>query len=229
MTLKKILTSGERGETAIIRAPAHRGGAAPSQASSSMAKKARTHYKSLDSESSVEGRPMAAGGRSMKRAILTTALLLALPVGVAAQSAPDLVVLGANVSDSSPETGGTFWLIATVTNQGDGESAATTVRYYRSTDSTITASATLKGTDAVRALVPPQGYGATILLMAPSMAGRYYYYACVDAVAGESDTTNNCSSSVQVTVSAPPPGGGGGPRQTVPGAPTNLRVEGGDG
>ena len=43
-----------------------------------MGKKAKTHYKSLDSESSVEGRPMAAAGRSMKRAILTTALLLAL-------------------------------------------------------------------------------------------------------------------------------------------------------
>ena len=49
-----------------------------------MKKEARTHYKSLDSERSVEGRPMAAAGRSMKRAILTTALLLALPAGVAA-------------------------------------------------------------------------------------------------------------------------------------------------
>ena len=121
------------------------------------------------------------------------------------EPAPDLVVLGPNVSDSSPETGGTFWLIATVTNQGDGRSAATTVRYYRSTDATITTSDTLEGTDAVRALVRPQGYAATISLTAPSTAGTYYYGACVDAVTGESDTTNNCSTSVQVDVSEPPP------------------------
>ena len=41
----------------------------------------------------------------MKRAILTAAMLLALPVGIAAQSAPDLVVVGPNVSDTSLEDG----------------------------------------------------------------------------------------------------------------------------
>ena len=114
--------------------------------------------------------------------------------------APDLIVLGPNVSDSTPEAGGTFWLIGTVTNQGDGRSAATTVRYYRSTDATITTSDTEEGTDAVRALDRPQGYSATVRLTAPSTAGTYYYGACVDAVPGESDTTNNCSASVRVDV-----------------------------
>ena len=38
----------------------------------------------------------------MKRAILTIALLLALPAGVAAQSGPDLEVAFPEVSDSSP-------------------------------------------------------------------------------------------------------------------------------
>ena len=116
---------------------------------------------------------------------------------------PDLVVLAPDARDSV-ETGEAFWLLATVTNQGDGQSAATTVRYLRSTDATITTSDTLEGTDAVRALVRPQGYGATIRLTAPSTAGTYYYGACVDAVPGESDTTNNCSVSVQVDVSEPP-------------------------
>ena len=69
-----------------------------------METEARTHYRSLDLRSSVERRAMVAVGRSMKRAILTTALLLALPAGVAAQSAPDLVVLGPNVNDRSPES-----------------------------------------------------------------------------------------------------------------------------
>ena len=168
----------------------------------------------------------------MKRAILTTALLLALPVGIAAQSAPDLVVAGPNVSETSVETGETFRFIATVTNDGDAQSqsAATTVRYLRSTDATITESDTEEGTDEVRALLLNQGYAATIRLTAPSTAGTYYYGACVDAVAGESDTTNNCSTSVQVEVSAPATGGGDdGSRESQPSPPRNLLVERGDG
>ena len=136
---------------------------------------------------------MAAQGKSVKRAILIILLMLALPAGAAAQSAPDLILLGPNVSKSSPEAGDTFWFIATVTNQGDERSEATTVRYYRSTDATITASDTEEGTDAVGAKGHHQGYAATIRLTAPSTAGTYYYGACVDAVPGESDTTNNCS------------------------------------
>ena len=110
-----------------------------------------------------------AAGESMKRALLTAGLLLALPAGVAAQAAPDLVVLGPNVSEASVETGDRFWFIATVTNDGDAQSqsAATTVRYLRSTDATITASDTEEGTDAVRALLLNQGYAATIRLTAP--------------------------------------------------------------
>ena len=120
---------------------------------------------------------------------------------------PDLVVLGPNVSETSVETGETFWFIVTVTNDGDAQSqsAATTVRYLRSTDAMITASDTEEGTDAVRALLRNQGYAATIRLTAPSTAGTYYYGACVAAVTGESDTTNNCSTSVQVDVSEPEP------------------------
>ena len=161
----------------------------------------------------------------MKRALLTAGLLLALPAGVAAQSAPDLVVLGPNVSKSSLETGVTFWFIATVVNDGYGRSATTTVRYYRSTDATITPSDTEEGTDPVAPKGRHQGYGATIRLTAPSTAGTYYYGACVDAVPGESDTANNCSSAVPVTVSA----GGGGPTTSVPEAPRNLTAVGGNG
>ena len=176
---------------------------------------------------------MPADGVNMKQAILITVLLLTLPVGVAGQSAPDLVLHGPNVNDSSPETSEAFWFIATVQNLGETQAAATTVRYLRSTDGTITRSDNLEGTDAVSALGHLQGYAATIRLTAPSTAGTYYYGACVDAVSGESSTTNNCSSSVRVTVSAPPPGGGGfgggGGRTTVPSAPRNLTAVGGDG
>ena len=118
---------------------------------------------------------------------------------------PDLVVGSPTVSDSSPETGGAFTLSATVSNDGDGAAAATTLRYYRSTDATITTSDTSVGTDAVGALAAAGTSSESILLTAPGTAGAYYYGACVDAVTGESDTTNNCSSSVTVTVAAPEP------------------------
>ena len=53
------------------------------------------------------------------------------------------------VNDSSPATGAPFTLSATVRNAGDGASAATTLRYYQSTDETITTADTEVGTAAV--------------------------------------------------------------------------------
>ena len=100
---------------------------------------------------------------------------------------------------------GSFNLSATVSNDGDEGSAATALRYYRSTDATITTSDTEVGTDAVGVLSASGTSAESIGLTAPASAGRYYYGACVDAVSGESSTTNNCSSSVQVDVTAPPP------------------------
>ncbi len=38
------------------------------------------------------------------------------------------------MNDNSPETGGTFTFSAMIRNVGDGDAAATTLRYYRSTD-----------------------------------------------------------------------------------------------
>ena len=116
---------------------------------------------------------------------------------------PNLEVGSPTVDDTTPETGESFTLSATVSNQGDGESAATTLRYYRSTDATITTSDTEAGTDAVAGLAALGSGSVSISLTAPSTAGTYYYGACVDTVTGESDTTNNCSSSVTVTVAEP--------------------------
>ena len=115
---------------------------------------------------------------------------------------PDLEVGSVSASDTSPETGASFTLSATVTNAGDAESAATTLRYYRSTDATITTSDTQEGTDAVGTLAASGTSPESITLTAPDSAGTYYYGACVDSVTDESDTADNCSSSVTVTVSA---------------------------
>ena len=116
---------------------------------------------------------------------------------------PDLVVESASVDDSGPTAGATFTLSATVRNDGVGTAAATTLRYYRSTDATITTSDTQVGTDAVAGLALSDSSGESVALTAPDAPGTYYYGACVDAVTDESDTTNNCSISVPVTVPAP--------------------------
>ena len=115
---------------------------------------------------------------------------------------PDLAVEAAQVSDNSPATGASFTLSATVRNRGYGESGSTILRYYRSSNATISRNDTQVGTDSVSGLSASDTSAESISLTAPLSAGTYYYGACVDSVAGESDTDNNCSSAVRVTVSA---------------------------
>ncbi len=121
-------------------------------------------------------------------------------------SSPDLVVQSPSVDDTSLTAGQSFTFRITVRNRGDGRSASTTLRYYRSSNSTISASDTQVGTDAVGALAASGSSAESISLTAPSSAGTYYYGACVDSVLRESSTGNNCSQGVRVTVS----GDGGG-------------------
>ncbi|MCY4372228.1 MAG: hypothetical protein OXC31_00565 [Spirochaetaceae bacterium] len=118
---------------------------------------------------------------------------------------PDLAVGTPTADDTSPETGATITLSATVSNAGDGRSEATTLRYYRSNDATITTSDTQVGTDAIGTLAASGSSAKSISLTAPATAGTYYYGACVDAVTDESDTTNNCSTPVTVAVTVPQP------------------------
>ena len=145
------------------------------------------------------------------------------------QGHPNLVVTSPSVSDSSPAAGTQFTLSATVRNHGGAASAATTLRYYRSTDATITTSDTAEGTDSVAELAASGSAGDSVALTVPSTAGTYYYGACVDAVADESDTTFNCSTSVQVNVLELQSQPEGGPDLEV-GSPTvsgSSPVEGG--
>lgn len=123
---------------------------------------------------------------------------------VSGGASPDLVVQPPTVSDNSPGAGASFTLSATVRNQGSGSSGSTTLRYYRSSDSTISASDTQVGTEAVGVLAASGSSSESVDLTAPAAAGRYHYGACVDAVSGESDTGNNCSNAVLVTVAESP-------------------------
>ena len=94
-----------------------------------------------------------------------------------------------------------FTLSATVRNQGAGRSGSTTLRYYRSSDPTISTSDTEVGHGfRFEALT---GGGKRIgvdSLTAPTSPGTYYYGACVEPVSEESDTGNNCSAAVPLTV-----------------------------
>ena len=129
---------------------------------------------------------------------------LAVTVTVGAAPAPDLVVDTPTVSESAPAAGASFTLSATVRNQGAARSASTTLRYYQSSDATITIGDTEVGTDSVFGLAASRSGDESISLTAPSTPGTYYYGVCVDEVNGELDTTNNCSLSVAVTVGAAP-------------------------
>ena len=122
----------------------------------------------------------------------------AVPVKVVER--PDLVVEQPSVSNGNPDAGASFTLSATVRNRGSSSSAPTTLRYYHSTDSTITSSDTQVGRDSVGGLAASGTRNESISLNAPSSAGTYYYGACVDPVSGEASTGNNCSDAVQVKV-----------------------------
>ena len=125
---------------------------------------------------------------------------------VVATPRPDLVVESPSVSDDTPETSESFVFTATVRNRGNKASSATTLRYYRSDDRTISTSDTQVGTDAVSALSVDETVSATVSLPAPSTEGTYYYGACVDSVSGgEISTENNCSSAVTVFGGGPFP------------------------
>ena len=89
------------------------------------------------------------------------------------------------MDDANTWPGETFTLSATVTDAGDGESEAITLRHYWSTDSTITSSNTEVGADAVGALAAAGTGDQSIRLTATSETGTYYYGAYMDSVAGE--------------------------------------------
>ena len=133
-------------------------------------------------------------------------------VRVVVSAPPDLVVGRPVVADVTMNTGQSFNLSAAVSNNGRGNSEATTLRYYRSADAIIDRDADQEiGTDSVREILYSQAFTAEdktsredIQLAAPGVEGIYHYYACVDAVPGEADTDNNCSVVVRVLVGDDP-------------------------
>ena len=124
------------------------------------------------------------------------------PVDVSAGPAPDLVVSNFSVRDTTVNVGDRIQLEATVRNSGQATSRSTTLRYYRSSDSTITTRDTPVDRDTVSSLRAGQSDDESATVTAPA-SGTYYYGACVDAVPGEDRTNNNCSGGDRVTVTQP--------------------------
>ena len=122
--------------------------------------------------------------------------------------APDLVVDALQVDGANPEPGASVTLNVVVGNAGEGASPATTLRYYRSDNTTVSTGDAEVGTDKVGALDAGADTDHAIKLTAPSTAGTYWYGACIDRVPAESDTGNNCSDGVEVVVSVGGDGGG---------------------
>ncbi len=118
-------------------------------------------------------------------------------------SGVDLVVQFPSVDDSTLTPGQNFTASATVRNQGNQTSPSTTLRYYRSTTSTISTSDTEIGTDSIDSLSEDVISKQSSLAIAPSATGIYWIGACVDGVSGETNTDNNCSTSVEIIVDTP--------------------------
>ena len=115
----------------------------------------------------------------------------------------DLSVTAFSVSDSAVLAGDTVTFSATVGNDSSAtaSSSIATLRYYRSTDATITSADTEVGTaDSISALAAAATESETAIVN-PSTVGNYYYGACVVGT-GDSDTSNDCSAAVRVVVAA---------------------------
>ena len=115
---------------------------------------------------------------------------------------PDLVIRSARVESPTVMIGGGVRLHITLTNQGTNAAPATTIRYYRSLDATISAADTELRAVNVGQLNAGEIIAPWALLLSPTVSGVYYYGACVDGVASESDTSNNCSFGIRVTAVA---------------------------
>ena len=93
-----------------------------------------------------------------------------------------------------------IWLDARVANNGFGDSAAMTLRYYRLNDDTISARDAQIGVDQVAPLESGRSVELSFCVTAPNSPGTYYYGAGVDAVSGDTDPSNDCSGSVETIV-----------------------------
>ena len=123
---------------------------------------------------------------------------------------------------------GEFTLNATIRNQGTGTAAATTARYYISTDQTFSE---LDDSEVQSAVISAINIGASSNAQSPTIrspytSGVFYCFVCVDGLSNEINTENNCSEAIRVTIrNVVPRARGTIPAQTLNvGTPKSLAV-----
>ena len=116
---------------------------------------------------------------------------------------PDLVIESLRVNSTTVAAGDQFRLDVVIRNQGKAASGAATIRFYRSSDETISTVDTQVTRSSLPAVAANASKNKWVHLTAPNTAGVYYYGVCVDGVADENDTENNCSTAVKITVGTP--------------------------
>ena len=115
-------------------------------------------------------------------------------------ASPDLIV-SMSASTNTVVLSNTITLAATVGNTGGRSAAATTLRWYLSTNNTIDTNDTELGMNALSSLAAGASMTISNTITVPNIVGTNYYYgACVDPVMDEYYTNNNCSSAVRVVV-----------------------------
>ena len=131
--------------------------------------------------------------------LLLTFSVFANAPGVEAETS-DLVIDSVSVNRTTLNPGDTFRLDTVIRNQGKVASGNTTIRYYLSSDDTISDEDTEIGTSALRSVPINETTEPRMQLTAPDTPGTYYYGVCIDSAANESDVTNNCSVGTAITV-----------------------------
>ena len=143
-------------------------------------------------------------------------------VSVGSGGAPDLEFTSVTPTSVTGTPGGSVQADFTVSNTGNATAAATTMRIFLSSNSTISTTDTEGGNAAFPSLAAGQSRTITGTV-SDLTSGTFYFGICIDAVAGESDTGNNCSQGVRVTV-----GGSGGPDLVVSVSRSSVTVSPGD-
>ena len=97
---------------------------------------------------------------------------------------------------------GEFTLNATIRNQGTGTAAATTARYFISTDQTFSE---LDDSEVQSAIISALNTGASTnaqstTIRSPYTSGIFYCFVCIDTLSNEIDADNNCSDPIQITI-----------------------------
>jgi hypothetical protein len=148
----------------------------------------------------------------------------------------DLIMTNISTTATEIAAGRSFTIANTVKNQGTTSiTTSFTVRFYLSTDSSITSSDTSIGSRTVSTLNAGASSSANTSVTVPStmVAGTYFIGAIADSAntQAESNEANNAlaGNSIQVIINTPPVANAGTDQTVNEGAPVTLNGSGTDG